>query len=155
MADGHAFSIKRIWVLIGKSSRPFEVTRVFGVDEELPRDSVPLYQGQQIASRLRPNTNTNTRDLKIKHVMKNKVITSPAVGVDIFRVVCGDSNQAGATFCGKPSKSKSKWSWVTARLLQTKLHAAAKSSTLEEFKRRFCDEEDIDCTSEDATNWDV
>jgi hypothetical protein len=66
-------------------------------------------------------------------------------------VVCGDSNQLGAKFCGNPSKSKNKWSWVTARLLQTKLHAVAKSSTLEEFQCRFCDEEDSDCTPEDAT----
>ena len=149
MDGGHAFSIKRIWVLIDKSSQPFEVTRVFGVDEELPRDAVPLYQGHQIASRLWPNT--HTKDLHIKHIMKNKVITPPAVGVDIFRVMCGDSNQLGAKFCGKPAKSKTQWSWVTARLLQTKLHAVAKSSTLYEFQRRFCDEADSDCTVEDVT----
>ena len=81
--------LDRIWILIDTSSRPFEVTRVFGVDEELPQDAAPLYQGHQVASRLQSNTNanTNTRDLKIKHIMKNKMIKFPAVGVDIFRVV--------------------------------------------------------------------
>ena len=123
MADGHAVAINRIWVLLDTSSSPFVVTRVFGVDEYVPPDAVLLYQGHQIASRL----STQAR-VRIPEVMSNPALKNPELGRDIFRIMCGDSSQLEERNCGTTSKGKSEWSWVTAKLLQTKLRAVAKNS---------------------------
>ena len=112
MADGHAFSVTRIWILLDTSDDMARVTHVFGVDEHLPPDAVPLYQGHQIASRLR----TQAR-VWVSRVMKNPEVKNPKVGKDIFRVMCGDGRQLLEQNCGEPSKSRDAWSWVTARLL--------------------------------------
>ena len=64
MADGHAFSVTRIWVLLDTSDDIARVTHVFGVDEHLPPDAVPLYQGHQIVS------STQAR-VQVSRVMEN------------------------------------------------------------------------------------
>ena len=73
------------------------------------------------------------------------------VGKVIFRVMCGDGRQLPTHNCEEPSESRDAWSWVTARLLQTKLRAVAKSyrGKLDEFQHRFCDDQDP-CTGEDT-----
>ena len=74
--------------------------------------------------------------------MENPEVKKPKVGKDIFRVMCGDGRQLPKHNCEEPSESRDAWSWVTARLLQTKLRAVAKSSRgkLGAFKHKFCDD---------------
>ena len=124
-----------------------KVARVFGANEILPPQAVPLYQGHQIASRL---ITSDRSSVKIAWTMRNPTVKKPEVGLDIFRVVCGDGMQISQHDCGSPEKSRSAWSWVTAKLLQTKLHAVAKNSRgkLEAFQHRFCGD-DVCCTNKD------
>ena len=87
MSNGHAFSVKRIWVLLEPENVGLKVARVFGANENLPPQAVPLYQGHQIASSL---ITSDRSSAKVDWTMRNPTVKKPVVGLDIFRVVCGD-----------------------------------------------------------------
>ena len=85
-----------------------KVARVFGANENLPPQAVPLDQGHQIASSL---ITSDRSSAKVDWTMRNPTVKKQVVGLDILRVVCGDGMQISQHDCGIPEKSRSAWSW--------------------------------------------